>query len=151
MLLLPLSVIFVTERVRVIVLYCMNGRISCIIICLCLLFTVSCSRERDEGLYSRLFQWDALLQEQPEAIRDSLVTLRPGELSQANRAYYGLLKTIADDKTYVDFTSDSLINSVESYFHEQAFGSNHHIRALTYHRALCAYVWALPTAQHTNP
>lgn len=110
----------------------MPGRLNCIILCLCLLSTVSCSRERDEGLYSRLLRWDALLQEQPEAIRDSLVTLRPGELSQPNRAYYGLLKTITDDKAYVDFTSDSFINSVESYYRKQAFGSNHHIRALTY-------------------
>lgn len=110
----------------------MNGRKNCIILCLCLLFTVSCGRKRDEGMYSRLLQWDALLQEQPGAIRDSLAALRPGEFSQANRAYYGLLKTIAGDKTYVDFTSDSLINSVESYYRKYAYGSDHHARTLIY-------------------
>lgn len=110
----------------------MHKRLSCIIIYLCLLFTISCCRKGDEGLYSRLLQWDGLLQGQPEAIRDSLATLYPEELSQDNRAYYGLLKTIADDKTYMDFTSDSLINSVESYYRKHAHGSNHHIRSLIY-------------------
>ncbi|WP_298645827.1 hypothetical protein [uncultured Proteiniphilum sp.] len=101
-------------------------------ICLCLLSTVSCSRKRGEGLYNRLLQWDALLQERPEAIRDSLTTLRAEEMLLSNRAYYGLLKTIADDKTYADFTSDSLINSVGSYYRRTAHGSNHHTRALLY-------------------
>ncbi|SFL31011.1 Tetratricopeptide repeat-containing protein [Porphyromonadaceae bacterium KH3CP3RA] len=110
----------------------MHERLSCIIIYLCLLFTISCCRKGDERLYSCLLQWDGLLQGQPEAIRDSLATLHPEELSQDNWAYYGLLKTIADDKTYVDFTSDSLINSVESYYRKHAHGSNHHIRSLIY-------------------
>lgn len=119
-------------NVVAIVLDCMNRKISCVIIYLCLLFTVSCSLKRDEGLYTLLLQWDALLQEQPEAIRDSLSTLRPEELSQANRAYYGLLKTIAGDKTCTDFTSDSLISTVESYYRKNAYKSNLHARALIY-------------------
>jgi len=92
----------------------------------------SCKREKSETIYSRLELWDAQLNGHLQAVADSLATLSPGELSRGNRAYYGLLKTIADDKTYADFTSDSLINSVESYYRKNARGNNYHIRALTY-------------------
>ena len=92
----------------------------------------SCTRVKSEDIYSRLEEWDAQLTEHPLAVADSLSTLYPGELSRANQIYYGLLKTIVDDKTYTCFVSDSLINRVESYYRQHQYGSNNHIRALTY-------------------
>ncbi len=97
-----------------------------------LLFLASCRREHDRLVYIRLQQWDSLLEEQPEAIRDSLRQLNPEELSRTNRAYHGLLKTIADDKTYTGFASDSLIHSVERYYNRHGNGTGAHIRSLVY-------------------
>lgn len=110
----------------------MSKKISYIIICLYLLFIYSCYRKNDEEVYRKLLQWDYLLQESPLAISDSLDNLPIEGLSYYNRAYYGLLKTIIEDKNYVVFTSDSLINTVESYYRKNAFKSNLHTRALIY-------------------
>ncbi len=97
----------------------------------CLLF-LFCSHEQDKTTSERLHQWDALAEDRPQAVSDSLKQLNPSHLSRANRAYYGLLKTITDDKTYADFTSDSLINSVRSYYNRYQKGSDNHIRSLVY-------------------
>lgn len=97
-----------------------------------LLLLGACRRERNQTLFVRLQQWDVALDEHPKAIRDSLLQLNPKELSRANRAYWGLLKTIADDKTYVEFTTDSLINSVHHYYHRAEAQGDKYIRALTY-------------------
>lgn len=97
----------------------------------CLLL-LACSREKGQLMYTRLYQWDAMLDEAPQAISDSLKQLNPTQLSRANRAYYGLLKTITDDKTYVDFTSDSLINTVRNYYNRYQKGSDNHIRSSVY-------------------
>jgi hypothetical protein len=99
---------------------------------LILLLFVSCNRGHHQAMLIRLQQWDALLEEQPQDIKDSLLTLNFHGLSRANQAYYGLLKTISDDKTYTDFTSDSLINNVQSYFNRHRKGSDNHIRSLAY-------------------
>jgi len=93
---------------------------------------LSCDGERDANVYTRLQQWDTFLSVHPEAVRDSLQTIDPEHLSHAHSAYYGLLKTITDDKTYVDFTSDSLINEVEQYYNIHERASNHHVRSLLY-------------------
>jgi DNA-binding CsgD family transcriptional regulator len=93
---------------------------------------LSCDKERNDPLYTRLQQWDTFLSTHPEAVRDSLQTINPEHLSHAQSAYYGLLKTIADDKTYVDFTSDSLINEVEQYYNIHERACNHHVRSLLY-------------------
>lgn len=97
-----------------------------------LLILALCRRDHNRSIYTRLQQWDSLLEEHPEAIHDSLLQLNPKELSRANRAYYGLLKTIADDKRFVQFTSDSLINAVHRHYHHNGKRSENHIRALTY-------------------
>lgn len=103
-----------------------------------LLLCVSCDHKHDQAMFTRLQQWDVLLEQQPQTAKDSLATLRVNELSLADRAYFGLLKTISDDKTYSDFTSDSLINSVASYFNRYKKGSDNHIRSLVY-RAIVRY------------
>ncbi len=93
---------------------------------------LSCDKERNDPIYTRLQQWETFLSTHPEAVRDSLQTINPEHLSHAQSAYYGLLKTISDDKTYVDFTSDSLINEVERYYNTHERARIHHIRSLLY-------------------
>ena len=93
---------------------------------------LSCGEERNDPIYTRLQQWDTLLSAHPEAVQDSLQTIDPEHLSHAQNAYYGLLKTITDDKTYVDFTSDSLINEVEQYYNIHERARIHHVRSLLY-------------------
>ena len=93
---------------------------------------ISCNERENGEIHKILTQWDNLLEKNPDAISDSLNTINPQTLSRENRAYYNLLKTISDDKTYFEFTSDSLINRVVDYYHLHEPYSNNHIRALTY-------------------
>ncbi|HBX44948.1 hypothetical protein [Limibacterium fermenti] len=102
-----------------------------IIACLLFLF-ISCRQADNEAAFAVLRKWDTLLPQAPYSVKDSLAAFHPEKLSSGNRAYYGLLKTIADDKTYTPFASDSLINSVEKYYHRYRYASDNHIRALTY-------------------
>ncbi|WP_298649894.1 hypothetical protein [uncultured Proteiniphilum sp.] len=102
------------------------------VILFAVLVLFSCNRERNESSSLRLQQWDILCDSLPEAIRDSLNTMDPRDLSPDSRAWYGLLKTITDDKTYTLFTSDSLINSVENYYQRHNQESRNHIRSLIY-------------------
>lgn len=92
----------------------------------------SCESSEDKEMQLLLSQWDALLEEHPEAIADSLKTIDPNDLSRENRAYYNLLKTISDDKTYFEFKNDSLINRVVDYYQLHEPYGNKYIRALTY-------------------
>lgn len=105
--------------------------ISCIFISSSIIL-ISCSKAENQAAAFRLTQWDKVLEESPQAVIDSLKTLNTNKLSHANRAYHGLIKTIADDKILVHFTSDSLINSVQSYFHRHNPNSDKHIRSLVY-------------------
>lgn len=93
---------------------------------------ISCNGKENNEMYSTLIRWDNLLEKNPDAISDSLKTIDPQTLSRENRAYYNLLKTISDDKTYFEFTSDSLITRVADYYHLHEPYSNNYIRALTY-------------------
>lgn len=93
---------------------------------------ISCNGRENGEIHKILTQWDNLLEKNPEAVSDSLKTIDPQTLSRENRAYYNLLKTISDDKTYFEFTSDSLINRVIDYYHLHEPYSNNYIRALTY-------------------
>jgi len=93
---------------------------------------ISCNGRENGEIHKILTQWDNLLEKNPEAVSDSLKTVDPQTLSRENRAYYNLLKTISDDKTYFEFTSDSLINRVVDYYHLHEPYSNNYIRALTY-------------------
>ncbi|WP_286847486.1 hypothetical protein, partial [Proteiniphilum sp. UBA5463] len=68
----------------------------------------------------------------PKQVADSLKLLNPSTLSRSNRAYYELLKVISDDKTYVNFTSDSLINAVSDYYRIHNPKNRNYIRALAY-------------------
>ena len=93
---------------------------------------ISCNGKENNEMYSTLIRWDNLLEKNPDAISDSLKTIDPQTLSRENRAYYNLLKTISDDKTYFEFKNDSLINRVVDYYDLHEPYSNNYIRALTY-------------------
>jgi len=93
---------------------------------------ISCNGRENGEIHKILTQWDNLLENNPEAVSDSLKTINPQTLSRENRAYYNLLKTISDDKTYFEFRNDSLINRVVDYYHLHEPYSNNYIRALTY-------------------
>jgi len=93
---------------------------------------ISCNGKENNEMYSTLIRWDNLLENNPEAVSDSLKTIDPQTLSRENRAYYNLLKTISDDKTYFEFKNDSLINRVVDYYDLHEPYSNNYIRALTY-------------------
>ena len=93
---------------------------------------ISCNERENGEIHKILTQWDNLLENNPEAVSDSLKTIDPQTLSRENRAYYNLLKTISDDKTYFEFRNDSLINRVVDYYHLHEPYSNNYIRSLAY-------------------
>jgi len=123
--------LFIAMRRLVKLLYL--GREIYIVTFLSMIFRfLSCDGEKDANVYTRLQQWDTFLSAHPESVRDSLQTIDPAHLPHAQSAYFGLLKTISDDKTYVDFTSDSLISEVEQYYNDHERTSFYHIRSLLY-------------------
>lgn len=93
----------------------------------------SCRQEIDNTETARLAQLDKLLSRHPEAVLDSLKQINPTLLSTYNKAYYQLLEIIAKDKTYFEFSSDSLINStvdvLSTYRSKQ---TNNYARSLMY-------------------
>ena len=97
-----------------------------------LLFATSCNKGGDEEMLTRLNVWDAMLDHDAQRVADSLKTIDRDDLSRAGKAYYDLLKVISDDKTYVNFTSDSLINAVSDYYRSSNPEHNNFIRALAY-------------------
>ncbi|MFA7493311.1 MAG: hypothetical protein WCZ43_07340 [Proteiniphilum sp.] len=92
----------------------------------------SCGNKTDEHIYRQLSSLDSMVDSMPQLVSDSLRMINPVELDRPNRAYYSLLKVISDDKTYVNFTSDSLINSVSDYYRAHDPKNNNYIRALAY-------------------
>ena len=92
----------------------------------------SCSDKDDAPVNARLAQWDSMLDSVPHRVADSLNAMDREGLSRPNRAYYHLLKVISDDKTYVNFTSDSLINTVSDYYRSHDPKNRNYIRSLAY-------------------
>lgn len=73
---------------------------------------LSCDKREHNPDFDRLVKLDSLILKSPESALDSLKKTNLGSFSKYNRAYYNLLIIIASDKSYVNFTSDSLINQV---------------------------------------
>ncbi|MBK5195443.1 MAG: hypothetical protein JJE08_05345 [Proteiniphilum sp.] len=92
----------------------------------------SCSDKDNESEKERLLQWDNMLDNDPQLVSDSLETMVRENLSRSNKAYYDLLKVISDDKTYVNFNSDSLINAVSDYYRSHDPKDRNYIRSLAY-------------------
>ncbi len=84
---------------------------------LLLLSLVSCNTTRRQIEFkNRLTSLDTTMSAKPKAVLDSLNKFEKNRLSSENEAYYNLLITIAEDKNYVDFTSDSVISSAVNYY-----------------------------------
>jgi hypothetical protein len=83
-------------------------------------------------MLQRLTALDAAIDLAPGRVSDSLKSLSYNSLSRSNKAYYNLLKVISDDKTYVNFTSDSLINTVSEYYRLHDRKNRNYIRSLAY-------------------
>lgn len=92
----------------------------------------SCKNADDKKLFDKLSSWDSLIDSIPYAISDSLRLVDYDNLDRSNRAYFNLLKVISDDKTYVNFTSDSTINSVADFYKGHDAQNSKYIRALAY-------------------
>ncbi|MBP1665140.1 MAG: hypothetical protein H6Q19_2281, partial [Bacteroidetes bacterium] len=75
------------------------------------LLFAACNQQRTETDLKHLSKLDSLLTVKPEAAADSLKLFHPARLSHYNRGYYQLLEVISLDKTYYNFTSDSLISA----------------------------------------
>ena len=95
-------------------------------------FGTSCNKVNDRDVFQHLTELDAQLDTQPRQVSDSLKTLDVNEFSRSNRVYYNLLKVISDDKTYANFTSDSLINAVNDYYRLHDRKNRNYIRSLAY-------------------
>ena len=92
----------------------------------------SCKRADDKILLETFNRWNSLIDSIPYKISDSLQLIDDDNLSRSNRAYFNLLKVISDDKTYVNFASDSTINSVVMYYKGHDPKNSNYIRALAY-------------------
>jgi tetratricopeptide (TPR) repeat protein len=73
-----------------------------------------------------------MLDSDPQNVSDSLKAIEREALSRSNKAYYDLLKVISDDKTYVNFNSDSLINAVSDYYRSHDPKDRNYVRSLAY-------------------
>ena len=92
----------------------------------------SCKKADEKILLEKFTTWDSLIDSIPYAISDSLSLINYNDLSRTTRAYYNLLKVVSDDKTYVNFTSDSTINSVAAWYKGHDPQNTNYIRALAY-------------------
>jgi tetratricopeptide (TPR) repeat protein len=110
----------------------MHSRVFLFFALIVFLFATSCNKENDKEVLQRLIELDAEIDMHPQQVSDSMKRLDVNHLSRSNRAYYGLLKVISDDKTYVKFTSDSLINAVSDYYRLHDRRNSNYIRALAY-------------------
>lgn len=84
-------------------------------------------------VYSRLSEADTLLQTDPAAALDSLSRLDASSLRGREKAYYGLLHTIALHKNQIPFTSDSAIAESRKWYEKQHNDVHNQARALFYH------------------
>lgn len=93
----------------------------CIIwICLVVLACVCPGCEYIASPYGdRLARAEQRLEQAPDSVYTWLLTLEQAELSPPDRAIYLLLRTEAEDKLYVEHTTDSLIAIARVYFEKE--------------------------------
>lgn len=92
----------------------MKGK-HCIFLLLILVALMSCNDPKP--ITDTLHRAEALMNESPDSAWTLLNTISPDEMGQnRNRAFYALLYTQAQDKTYRDETNDSLINIAVDYY-----------------------------------
>ena len=92
----------------------MKGK-HCIFLLLILVALMSCNDPKP--ITDTLHRAEALMNEYPDSVWTLLNTISPDEMGQnRNRAFYALLYTQAQDKTYRDETNDSLISIAVDYY-----------------------------------
>ncbi len=96
-----------------------------------LLFLSSCCTSKT--VLNHLEDIDSLLVQNPSQALDSLARFNIKDLSQQERALYGLLVTIATHKTGGSFKNDSLISESSSWFTKHDKNSHDAARAFFYH------------------
>lgn len=67
----------------------------------------------------QLIQAEQQMQQAPDSVYEWLQTLETVELSSADRSLYLLLRTEAEDKLYINHTTDSLITIARNYFDQK--------------------------------
>ena len=94
----------------------MKGK-HCIFLLLILVALMSCNDPKP--ITDTLHRAEALMSESPDSAWTLLNTISPDEMGQnRNRAFYALLYTQAQDKTYRDETNDSLISIAVDYYRD---------------------------------
>jgi hypothetical protein len=87
------------------------------LILLGLLLLVSCNTAiRQHAMQARLANLDSLVNHVPRVVLDSLEQMDVSECPGEVQSYYNLLLTIARDKSYVDFTDDSIISLAAEWY-----------------------------------
>ena len=87
------------------------------LILLGLLLLVSCNTAiRQHAMQARLANLDSLMSHVPRVVLDSLEQMDVSECPGEVQSYYNLLLTIARDKSYVDFTDDSIISLAAEWY-----------------------------------
>ncbi|NDW12163.1 hypothetical protein D0T50_04565 [Bacteroides sp. 214] len=93
------------------------------------LLFISCSQRTVTN--PLLLRADSLMECCPDSALQLLQEIsQPQKMSKAERAYYALLRTQADDKNYIEHTSDSLIQVAVDYYKG---GSDRYKSALAYY------------------
>lgn len=102
-----------------------------IIVCALILMIIGCTNKESTSIM--LYEADALLQAEPAAALDTLRLIDPALLKGHDKAYYGLLYTIAMHKNGIPFTSDSIIALSREWY--EIHDSDFHglARSLFYH------------------
>ena len=94
----------------------MKGK-HCIFLLFILVALMSCNDPKP--ITDTLHRAESLMNESPDSAWTLLNTISPDEMGQnRNRAFYALLYTQAQDKTYRDETNDSLISIAVDYYRE---------------------------------
>lgn len=108
--------------------------------CLTLLYslTILYSCNGDRAFRERLTSIDSLLQTCPDSAYNILSSIEDEAQDQAssNRMYYELLRADAQNKTYVSFTTDSVMKQVAQYYEDHGT-PNQQMRA--YYLLGCTY------------
>lgn len=81
-----------------------------------LILIPGCIDQYQKDLSTKLLKYDKNLVTEPNSVLDSLANINPDTLSKQNRAYYTLIKTIAQDNTSYQFESDSAILTAVKWF-----------------------------------
>jgi len=98
-------------------------RTSTIFIYLCILFFISCNN-RESGYIPELSKAESLLDSHPDSAMHILHALNKNKVNknEAVRMNYYLLLYQAEDRCYIDHTSDSIMLKVVHYYEKNQYG-----------------------------